>query len=82
MPQAEIDSADLTDGSIELSLLLVKAGLTASKSEARRAIEQGGVSLDGEKITDFKATVSEDALRAGVVVRRGKKAFKKAVLKA
>ena len=82
MPQAEIDSADLTDGSIELSLLLVKAGLTASKSEARRAIEQGGVSLDGEKIADFKATVSEDALRAGVVVRRGKKAFKKAVLKA
>ena len=80
MPQAAIDPADLSDGAIELSLLLVKAGLTASKSEARRAIEQGGVSLDGEKITDFKATVSEAALRAGVVVRRGKKAFKKAIL--
>ena len=81
MPQAEISPEDLTDGAIEVSTLLVKAGLTASKSEARRAIEQGGVSLDGEKVTDIKATVSQDALRAGVVVRRGKKAFKKAILK-
>ena len=50
MPKTELTEADLTDGNIDIMTLLVKCGLTASKSEARRAVQQGGVSVDGEKI--------------------------------
>ena len=54
MPKTELfTEADLTDGNIDIMTLLVKCGLTASKSEARRAVQQGGVSVDGEKITDI-----------------------------
>ena len=81
MPTEEISAEDLVDGAIDILSLLVKAGLCASKSEARRTVEQGGASVDGEKVVDIKATVSEDALRAGVVVRRGKKNYKKVILK-
>ena len=49
MPKTELTEADLTDGNIDIMTLLVKCGLTASKSEARRAVQQGGVSVDGEK---------------------------------
>ncbi|MBP5270521.1 MAG: tyrosine--tRNA ligase, partial [Clostridia bacterium] len=52
----------------------------ASRSEARRAVEQGGVTADGEKMTDTRAAFTGDALRAGVVLRRGKKAYKKITL--
>ena len=71
-----LDSASADGEQIPVQLLtggdtvLVKAGLVASKSEARRAVEQGGVSVDGEKVTDLKAVYSGDALRAGKVFRR------------
>ena len=82
MPTTEIEEADLTDGAIDLISLLVKAELAPTRSEARRNIEQGGVTLDGEKVSDVKATFTKDALAGdGMVIKRGKKKFKKVVLK-
>ena len=72
IPQTELSDADFTDGSIDVGTILVKAGLVASKSEARRAIEQGGVSVDNEKITDVRATFTPEDLKNGTVFRRGK----------
>ncbi|MGM9643445.1 MAG: tyrosine--tRNA ligase [Eubacteriales bacterium] len=80
IPTATLTESDLTDGSIDILTVLVKAGLVPSKSEARRAVEQGGVTVDGEKVTNIKATYSTESLTAGFVVRRGKKAFKKVIL--
>ena len=79
-PEARITADDLTDGTIDIVTLLVKTGLCPSKSDARRAVEQGGVSADGEKITDIKAAFDEAALKAGVLIKRGKKNFKKAIM--
>ena len=81
IPTAEIAEADLVDGAIDVCALLVKAGLVPSKSEARRAVEQGGVSADGEKVTDTRAMFTADVLKAGIVLKRGKKSFKKVILK-
>ena len=78
MPVAEIDSADLTDGSIGLLNLLVKSGLAPSVSEARRLVQQGGITVNDEKMTDPKAQI---ALSGEIIVRKGKKAFKKVVVK-
>ena len=80
IPTAELAEADLVDGAIDILSILVKAGLVPSKSEARRAVEQGGVTVEGEKVTDIKATYTAEVLKNGIVVRRGKKAFKKVVL--
>ena len=80
IPTADIAEADLIDGAIDILSILVKAGLVPSKSEARRAVEQGGVTVEGEKVTDIKATYTAEILKNGIVVRRGKKAFKKVVL--
>ena len=81
MPTAEIASADLIDGGMDILTILVKTALVPSKSEARRAVEQGGVSVNDAKVTDIKAIFTAEALTEGLVVRRGKKAFKKVVLK-
>ena len=81
IPQTELSDADFTDGSIDVGTILVKAGLVASKSEARRAIEQGGVSVDNEKITDVRATFTPEDLKDGKVFRRGKKSFRKVLVK-
>ena len=82
MPTTEIEEADLIDGAIDLISLLVKAELAPTRSEARRNIEQGGVTVDGEKVSDIKATFTKDALAGdGMVIKRGKKKFKKVVLK-
>ena len=82
MPTTEIEEADLTDGAIDLISLLVKAELAPTRSEARRNIKQGGVTVDGEKVSDVKATFTKDALAGdGMVIKRGKKKFKKVVLK-
>ena len=81
IPTVEIADADLVDGAVDVCTLLVKAGLVPSKSEARRAVEQGGVSADGEKVTDTRALFSADLLRGGIVLKRGKKSFKKIILK-
>ena len=62
--------------------MLHKSGLVPSKSEARRAVEQGGVAVDGEKVTDIKAVFAKDAIpEEGLVLRRGKKNFRKMVVK-
>ena len=82
MPTAQLTQEDLTDGGIDLIGALVKAELVASRSEGRRAIEQGGVSVDGEKITDIKYVLAKDELSGeGVVIKRGKKKFKKVCMK-
>ena len=74
-------SADMLEGGvIDLNSLLVIGKMTPSKSESRRAIEQGGVTLDGEKVTDVRATITKEQLEAGVLIKRGKKSFNKFVL--
>ena len=78
MPVAEIDSADLTDGAIGLLNLLVKAELAPSVSEARRLVQQGGITVNDEKKTDPKEMIR---LEGEIIVRKGKKAFKKVVVK-
>ncbi len=80
-PTVELSEADLNDGALDILSLLCKAELVPSRSEARRAVEQGGVSVDDVKITDTRASYSLDALKAGVLVRRGKKNFKKIIVK-
>ncbi|MBQ8005243.1 MAG: tyrosine--tRNA ligase, partial [Clostridia bacterium] len=79
MPTEALGAADFADGSIDILSILVKAGLVPSKSEARRAVEQGGVSVDGEKITDIKKAYTPEELKEGIVVKRGKKSFKKVI---
>ena len=81
MPTVELSDADLEDGKIDIISLLVKADLAPSRSEARRNIQQGGVSVNGEKVTDIQATVVKEELVEGAVVKRGKKKFKKVVVK-
>lgn len=82
MPTSELAEEDLTDGSIDILNLLVKAGLVPTKSEARRAVEQGGVMAEGEKVTDIKAMFAAEQLRGeGMVLRRGKKNYRKVILK-
>ena len=79
-PEAPIGEDAFTDGSIDLISILVAAGLAPTRSEARRNIEQGGVLVDGEKETDFRKTYTKEQIAAGLVVKRGKKNFKKVVL--
>ncbi len=81
MPVTELTEADLTDGAMDVKVLLVKAGLVKSNSEARQNISQGGVTLDGEKVTDLFLAVPAEKLREGVLLRRGKKNYRKVVLK-
>ncbi|MEE0969383.1 MAG: tyrosine--tRNA ligase [Clostridia bacterium] len=79
MPTATLSADDFTDGAIDILTLLVKAGLVPSKSEARRAVEQGGVTVDGDKVADIKKIYSAEELCDGIVLRRGKKSYKKVV---
>jgi tyrosyl-tRNA synthetase len=80
-PSVEVDESALVDGVIDVNSLLVLAKMVPSKSEGRRAIEQGGVTLDGEKITNVRATVTKEQLSKGVLIKRGKKSFNKFILK-
>ncbi len=75
MPTAALKEEDFRDGKIDILGMLVAAGLTASRSEARRAVEQGGVTADGEKVTDIHKEYAAADLKDGVVLRRGKKKF-------
>ena len=77
----ELSEDDLEEGKIDIISLLVKADLAPTRSEARRNIQQGGVSVNGEKVTDIQATVAKEELVEGAVVKRGKKKFKKVVVK-
>ncbi len=80
MPSTEIAQDMLTDGAIAIMDLLLACSLAPSKSEARRLIQGGGVFVDDEKISDVYHSISYDALKAGVKIRKGKKTFHKAIL--
>ena len=80
-PEAELAVEDLVDGCVDILSVLVKSGLCTSRSDARRAVEQGGVSADGEKVADIKKSFNEEELRNGVLIKRGKKNFKKVIIK-
>ncbi len=81
MPTTALLEEDFREDAIDILTLLVKSGLSASRNEARRAVEQGGVSLDGEKVTDIKASFGKDTFSGdGAVVKRGKKNFRKITL--
>ena len=78
MPTVSLSSEDFEDGKIDILTLLVKSQLVPSKSEARRAVEQGGVVVDGVKVTDIKESFDIERLKGeGLVVKKGKKNFKK-----
>ena len=82
MPTAELTDADFVDGSIDLLSIVQKSGLCASRSEARRNVEQGGVAVDGEIVKDIKATFTKEQFAGeGIVVKRGKKNFRRVVVK-
>ena len=81
MPSTDITDADFTDGSIEITQLMVCCGLAKSKGDARRLIEQGGVTVDDRKITDCHDALTRDDFKDGqAVVKKGKKVFHKAKL--
>lgn len=80
MPKTELTDDDFTDGSIDILSLLVRAGMTTSKSEARRAVEQGGVSVNGEKVTDVKTAFDKAVFAEEFVLKKGKKSFQRIVL--
>lgn len=80
MPTIEVNADDFANGTMDIMAVLVKAGLCESRSEARRGVQQGGVSVDGEKVTDIGATYTlDDFVGEGKVVKRGKKKFAKVV---
>ncbi|MDD6434922.1 MAG: tyrosine--tRNA ligase [Clostridiales bacterium] len=82
MPTAELSEEDFTDGVIDLNTAIFKSGLVSTKSEGRRAIEQGGVSIDGEKNTDIRYPIPLEKFKGeGVVLKRGKKNFRRVVVK-
>ena len=78
IPTTELTEEDLKDGALDLISILVKSGLAATRNEGRRAIQQGGVTVDDEKITDVAAAFSGEKLQGdGILVRKGKKKFKR-----
>ena len=81
IPTTEINEDELTDGAMDIMTLLVESGLCPSKSDARRNVQQGGITADDVKITDIAKSFSADELRAGIVLKRGKKNFNKVILK-
>ena len=82
MPTVELSAADFADGDMDILALLVKTELAPSRSDARRAVEQGGVSVADEKVTDIKTAYNADFFGAdGLVVKRGKKKFVKVIVK-
>ena len=80
-PVVEVSTSDLTEDGITLPALLVLAGLCKSRSDARTNIQQGGVSIDGAVEKNAARVFSEDELKSGFLLRRGKKAYKRIVLK-
>lgn len=81
MPTTEITADQLTDGGIAILDLMSACGLIPSRSEGRRLVQQGGVAVNDEKVTDIGYIVTADALKDGVKIRKGKKKFHKAILK-
>ncbi len=77
MPSTQIEESMLTDGAITVIDLMIKGGLVPSKGEARRLIEQGGVTVDDNKVSQMSASVTGEQLKGGVVVKKGKKVYHK-----
>ena len=80
MPSTALDAALVKDGAVGLLATMVAAGLCGSNREARQLVQQGGVLVDGEKVTDPKAVLTVDALNKGVVIKKGKKVYHKVTL--
>ena len=80
MPSTKLDAELVKDGSVGLLAAMVAAGLCGSNREARQLVQQGGVLIDGEKVTDPKAVLTVDALNKGVVIKKGKKVYHKVTL--
>ncbi len=81
MPSVVLSEEDFTEGHIDILSLLMKVELATSKSDARRAVEQGGVVIDNDKVNDVKLLISVDQVKNGFVLRKGKKNFKKVEMK-
>ncbi|MBP5385265.1 MAG: tyrosine--tRNA ligase, partial [Lachnospiraceae bacterium] len=79
MPETKLGADDFRDGAVDILQMLVAAGFCPTRSDARRNVEQGGVSVDGEKITDVKFSMTKEEIGDGVVLKKGKKNFKKIV---
>lgn len=81
MPTCQLTEDDFADGKIDILAVLVKSGLNASRSEARRAVEQGGVTVENEKVSDIKTVYTPEQFAGdGLVIRRGKKNFKRIIM--
>ena len=80
MPTTQLTEADLTDGSIGILTVMVKAGLAASNGEARRLVTQGGVLVDGEKVAAPTVSFTAEQLTNGIVIKKGKKIYHKVTL--
>ena len=80
MPTTTLTDADFTDGQIGVLTLLVKCGLASSNGEARKLVQGGGVSLNGEKVADFKQQLAKDFFNEECMIKKGKKTFHKVVL--
>ena len=83
MPAPELAAEDFTDRQMDAMTLLVKCGLCPSKGEARRLVQQGGVSVGGEKVTDIEKCwcCGDCACEDGLVIKKGKKVFHRAFVK-
>ena len=82
MPCCELTADNFRDGTIDICGVLVAAGLTGSRNEARRAVEQGGVTVADEKVTDLKTVYTPESFAGeGLIVKRGKKNFMRVVMK-
>ncbi len=81
MPTTQLEESDLENGNIDIVSILVKSGLVQSRSDGRRAVQQGGVTVNGEKVEDFKQEFAGEVLAGdGIIVKRGKKNFRRIVL--
>ncbi len=80
MPTTQLSDEDFIDGSVDIMAILVKAGMTKTRSEARRAVEQGGVTVNNEKVTDIKTAYTKDTFAEEFIIKKGKKSFNKIVL--
>ena len=72
--------ADLENGGLDIVSLLVKTGLVSTRGDGRRNVEQGGVSVNDEKVTDFKKVFTADELKEGIIIKKGKKGFNRVTL--
>ena len=77
VPTVTLEETDFIDGNVDILTILVKSGLVKSKSEARQAVQQGGVSVDGDKVSDIKTFYPQEKLKESILVKKGKKSFMK-----